>query len=195
MSPKLKTYLITGIIISGMVLGLYFYPKPSVFTESFEEGFGEWIADSDVPLDPNTGEDVFWEVTRTDSVSYSGSYSLNLSIDGRQDDGTVWIERRIAVNPNSNVQVKISFQLYSEFESEANDIAGVCAYLGTYDPEAEADFTRLGRANQVSGWKEYSHMTNLNTGPDGEIWVAVGITVLWETYMSYYIDDVEIIIS
>ncbi|MCP8305125.1 MAG: hypothetical protein H3Z50_06660 [archaeon] len=192
MNPKLKTYLITGMILAGIVLGLYFYPKPSMFTESFEKGFGGWMIDSDVPLDPNTGDDVFWDVSRTDSVSYSGSYSLNLSIDGRQDEGTVWIERWILVKPSSNVQVKISFQLFSEFESW-NDIAGVCAYVGTYDPEVEADFTPLGKANQVSDWKEYSYVKNLNTGSNDEIWVALGITVLWETHMSYNIDDIEIV--
>jgi len=53
----------------------------------------------------------------------------------------------------------------------------------------------LGQANQVSGWKEYDYMVSLNTGSSDRIWIAVGITVLWETQMSYNIDDVRIVIT
>ncbi|MCP8321594.1 MAG: hypothetical protein H3Z52_11750, partial [archaeon] len=116
----------------------------------------------------------------------------NFSIDGRQDDGTIWIERRIPVKPYSNIQVKVSFHLYSESENQVNIIAGVVVFVGTYDPEVEDNFQSLGQANQVSGWKEYNYIASLNTSSSDEVWVAVGITVLWETYMNYYIDSVTI---
>ena len=35
----------------------------------------------------------------------------------------------------------------------------------------------------------------LNTGSNGEVWVAVGITGLWETEMTYNLDDIKITIS
>lgn len=66
------------------------------------------------------------------------------------------------------------------------------AYIGTRNPEAEGDFTVLGPANEVAGWKKYSHTTSVQTNLNGDVWIAVGITVAWETHMTYYVDDVEI---
>jgi len=193
---KLKTYSIIGIVIALIMIGFYLYPKPFVINEGFESGFGEWRKDAHVPLDPNNpGYDIFWDISRTNSLAYSGSYSLNFSIDGRQDDGTIWIERRMPMKSYSSIQVRVSFHLYSEFENQANTIAYVVVFIGTNDPEIEDDFQLREPANQVSGWKEYSHRASLNTGSSDEIWIALGITVNWETYMSYNIDDVRIEIT
>ena len=173
----------------------YFYPKPSVYNESFEQDFGGWIADADVPLDPNNpGQYVAWNVPRVTSIAHSGQCSVELYVDGRQDDGTVWIEKKISVKSDSQIQAKVSFEFYSEQES-FNVIAGVCAYAGISDPEVEAAFSILGQANEVAGWKYYTHETTLQTGSSGEVWVAVGITVSWETEMTYNVDDVKVTIS
>ncbi len=184
------------IIVSVIIIGFYFYPKSFVINESFESGFDDWIKDAHVPLDPNNpGNEVFWDVSLTNSLACSGVYSLNLSIDGKQDDGTIWIENEIPVRPNSIIHIRISFQFYSKFESQANTIAGVVAYAGTYNPEVEDDFQFLEQANQVEGWKEYNYATQLNTGSSDLVWIALGITVRWETYMSYNIDDIRVGIS
>ena len=39
------------------------------------------------------------------------------------------------------------------------------------------------------------YMANLSTDSDDEAWVAVGISVCWETYMTYYVDDIRIEIA
>jgi hypothetical protein len=119
---------------------------------------------------------------------------VELYIDGRQDDGTVWIEKMLSAKRNSKIQVEISFDFYSESES-FNVIAAIVCFAGTSDPEAEADFTVLGQANDASGWKRYTYTAILKTGSSGEVWVAVGISVRWETQMTYNLDDLEITIS
>jgi len=196
MKPSFKIYSAIGIIITvSAVVGWYLYPKPLAYSESFEKGFGEWVADADVPSDPNNpGHQVAWNVSRVTSLVHSGQYSVELYIDGRQDDGTVWIERRISVERNSQIRVKISFQFYSEHES-FNAIAGVCAYAEISDPEVEGDFAILGQANEVAGWKTYTYTTTFNKSSSDKIWVALGITVLWETHMTYNIDDIKVAIS
>ncbi len=183
------------LIIVSVAAAWYFYSNPIVYSEGFEEGFGGWVANADVPADPNNpGYTVAWNVSRVASEVHSGQYSVELYIDGRQDDGTVWIERKMSVKNNSEVEVKVSFELYSEQES-FNVIAGVCAYAGISKAEAEANFTVIGNANDVAGWKRYTHTTTLHTDSSGEAWVAVGITVRWETEMTYNIDDIEVSIS
>lgn len=192
-----KICFVIGVaFVVTVPIAWYLYPKPIVKSESFETGFNNWVADAEVPMDPNNpGHHVAWNVSQVATRAYSDQYSVELFIDGRQDDGTVWIERETSVKNNSEIRVKIAFQLFSEQESSGNIIAGVCAYIGLSDPEEEADFTVIGHANEVAGWKAYSHTVTLNTGSNGEIWVAVGITVRWETEMTYNIDDVEIVIS
>jgi len=188
---------IYGVLAMIIVIGIFsaWYlnsARPQIIKEEFENGFGEWVADAEVPPDPNNpGHFVEWNITHVTNVAHSGRYSLELFIDGGQDDGTIWIERKIGVKRNSQIQVKVSFDFYSESES-FNTIAGVCAYAGIRNPEAEEDFTVLGPANEVAGWKNYIYTTALNTGSSEEVWIAVGITVRWETPMTYYIDDVEI---
>ncbi len=196
MKLRFKIYSVIGILIVVSVVAVwYFYPKPIMYNENFEQGFGGWIKDADVPLDPNNpGQYVAWNVSRVASRASSGEYSVEVYVDGRQDDGTVWIEKKTLVKGNSQIQVKVSFEFYSEQES-FNVVARVCAYAGNSDPEVEADFAVLGQANEVAGWKCYTHEKTVQTGSSGEVWVALGITVGWETEMTYNIDDVKVAIS
>ena len=196
MRSSLKWGVVIAILtIISVAAGWYFYPKPVTYNEGFEDDSGGWIGDADVPPDPNNpGSLVDWNVSRVTSPVKSGQYSVELYIDGRQDDGTVWIEKALSVRKNAQIQVKVSFDFYSESES-FNVIADVVGFAGTSNPEVEADFTVLGQANEVSGWKRYTHTATLNTGSSGEVWVAVGISVRWETEMTYNLDDVKVTIS
>ena len=139
----------------------------------------------------NPDQTVEWNITRTTSVVYSGQYAIRMFIDGKQDDGTIWLERRIAGSKNARVTVTVTFWLYSEEES-FNTVAAVVGYAGTRNPEEESDFEVLGNANQVAGWMQYNFETAVDTGAGGELWVALGISVRWETVMTYYVDSVEI---
>jgi hypothetical protein len=94
---------------------------------------------------------------------------------------------------NAQVQVNVSFDLYSESES-FNVIAALVGFAGTSNPEVEADFKVVGKANDVSGWKRYTYIATLETDSSGEVWVALGISVRWETEMTYNVDDVKVTI-
>jgi hypothetical protein len=191
---KLGISIVILTIISAAA-GWYFCPKPSSHTQGFETNFGGWTEDADVPQDPNNpGSYVDWNVSRVNSPAKSGQHSVELYIDGKQDDGTVWIEKALSAKRNAQIHVTVSFDLYSESES-FNVIAAVVGFAGTSNPEVEADFTVLGKANDVSGWKRYSYMATLETDSSGEFWVAIGISVRWETEMTYNLDDVEVTIN
>jgi len=198
MRLRFKYFPVIGALIIVVVLNLwYFYPKtnPALYDEDFEQDLGEWMKDADLPLDPNNpGHPVAWNISRVTSLSYSGQYSLELYIDGRQDDGTIWIEKQIQAKNNTQIHLRISFEFYSEQES-FNLIADVCAYAGIPNPTLEEDFVVLGPANEVAGWKRYTHQKTLDTDSSGEVWVALGITVRWETEMTYNIDDVKITVN
>lgn len=182
-----------ALIIIGAISVWILLTNSLKYSESFENDFGSWIADADVPEDPNNpGHPVEWHITRVSNISRSSLHSLKLFIDGRQDDGTIWIETRIELKKHS--RVKVSFWLYSEQQS-FNTLATVCAFIGTKNPEAETDFYVIGAANEIAGWKKYEYSAILNANLNKELWVAVGISVRWETYLTYYLDDVEIEVS
>jgi len=199
-----KTYSIALLIVIaiaiGAIIALQINLASQVITEDFEqnlgeENFGEWSANKQVPQDPNNpGHLVQWHIRRASNVSRSGAYSAELFIDGKQDDGTIWLERKISVKQNAQIRLSVSFWLYSEQES-FNTIAAVVAYAGIAKPAVEEDFAVVGSANEVAGWKNYVCEANVNTDSTAEAWVAVGISVRWETTMTYYIDDVKIEIA
>lgn len=191
MDRRFTILVLVGILSVSVVAAWYFMPKPVAYGDGFEADFGGWAKDAHVPEDPNNpGHPVAWDIRRVASRAYAGNRSLEFYIDGRADDGTIWIEKRLMVENASRVHVELAFQLYSEAES-FNLIAVVCAYAGTADPEVEEDFTVLGPANAVAGWKRYTHSTTLQADST-EIWVALGISVRWETEMTYNIDDVTV---
>jgi hypothetical protein len=168
-----------------------------VIIEDFEHGIsegnlGEWSINGDAPQDPNNPDHtVQWHIRRVSNISRSGVHSMELFIDGKQDDGTIWLERNISVKKDAQIRVSVSFWFYSEQES-FNTIAAVVAYAGIAKPQVEDDFAIVGLANEAAGWKNYAYTTNLTTDSNGEAWVAVGISVRWETSMTYYIDDIRI---
>lgn len=186
--------ILAVLVIIAIVLGVIgvwvFSSRFFEYFESFENGFGRWVVDADVPEDPNNpGQPVEWHISRTSDIAHSGQNSLEFFIDGRQDDGTIWIETKIEAVKRSHVRV--SFWLCSQQKS-FNALAAVCAYIGFKDPEAEADFYVIGAANEVVGWKRYEYSAVLDSSSGGELWVAIGISVRWEAYLTYYMDDVEV---
>jgi len=167
-------------------------PEQTTFFDDFENHFGNWTIGSQVPEDPNNpGHSVEWLVERSSNQSFSGKNSVLFWIDGRQDDGTIWITRKLTLEPNSEKSVNISFQLWSGEES-FNTLAAVVGYIDENKPQAETDFQVLGAANQVSGWKAYSLSNEIVTNNTGEVYVALGISVRWETELIYFADSVEI---
>jgi hypothetical protein len=170
---------------------------PKGITEDFEQNigegdFGELFINGHVPQDPNNPSHTMqWHIRRVSNISRSGVHSVELFIDGKQDEGTIWLERKITVKKKAQIRVSVSFWLHSEQES-FNTIAAVVAYAGIVKPNVEDDFVIVGFANEEVGWKNYAYTADLTTDSNGEAWVAVGISVRWETYMTYYIDDVRI---
>ena len=191
-----KVLVIMLVLLIGGIgyLQLVKAPSLNLVKDSFENYF-IWNTDSDLPLDPNNpGNYVNWEIKQSSEKAKTGSKSICLFIDGHQDDGTIWFEKEITVQKNAEIKVDLSFELYSPSES-FNTIAMVVGCIGLDNPEYEADFTVLGSANMVEGWKKYTLSETVTTDESGKICVGVGISVRWEAEMQYYIDDVEIYIS
>ncbi len=83
------------------------------FEQNKGEGYiGEWFMNGDTPQDPNNpGHAVQWHIRHVSNISRSGVHSVELSIDGKQDDGTIWLERKISAKEKAQIRVSVSFWL------------------------------------------------------------------------------------
>lgn len=181
---------------------------PVTFSDGFEAGFAGWERDADVPDDPNNpGSPVAWEIDRSTARAASGSASLRYFLDGRQDDGTIWVVRPVTVEPGRAYDVEMQATAWSASES-FNTLAYLVMYAGPTRPTAEGSFpepganstgagvTRTGGLrevlNQAEGWRDYAFTWETPELEAGSVSIAVGISAVWETEMTYFVDDVAV---
>jgi hypothetical protein len=193
----IKNRILLTFIFSLILTGIFWTLnqdapiEPISIQEGFEQGLGNWVRDNDLPMDPNNpGRRVNWSITVIEEPVKSGAASAAFFIDGSQDDGTIWLEREIQVAPNERVSIDLEFSFFSGSVS-FNTLAVVVASGGPINPEVEEDFTVIGPANRLEGWDQYQYNTITSTGEEGRIWIALGISVRWETHLIFFIDDIS----
>lgn len=153
--------------------------------EGLQSGFGGWTADADVPFDANIDLSRQWRIVGTRTEAYEGHGALQLYLDGRSDDGTIWVERSFPVDPNTTVNVDLSFAFGKTLDAATHPVYSI----GFSDPEVEEDFTWLTLGN---GWQVHHVLRSLATGSNTRLWVAVGLTVTWEIEVVHYLDRIAV---
>jgi hypothetical protein len=199
LTKKSMAVIVIAVIVVAAVSVYLLYPKPEVkdasFSDDFENGLDLWTTSGHVPDDPNNpGHSVEWNIELSTNQSVSPNHSALFTIDGLQDDGAIWIERKLTVEPNAVKNVNVTFELWSVSES-FNTMAVVIGYAGSENPSSEGDFEVIGPANQVEGWMTYSFSREVTADSNGDIYVALGISVVWETQITHFVDDVNVQIS
>lgn len=159
-------------------------PRRRLDNGSFEAGLRSWTVGTDLPTDPNTGGPVETDVRVTAERASSGEQSLELSIDGRQDDGTVWVQQPVDLGRGST----LALDVYSPQES-FNTITMVAAFAGPDRVLRENEFDTSQAVEDHGGWKTYEYPVD----GDGLGVVAVGISVVWETEVTRWVDDVRLV--
>lgn len=175
-----------GIILAG-ILG----NSKMLINESFENKVLDWQIGKDLPIDPNTHLPVYASVQTTNIRSRTGEFSLLLQIDGRQDDGTIWIAKNITLGGAKFGKIEMAFYVFSE-QASFNVKANVVAYVGPCPPLNESYFEVLGNADRKTGWTEFIVEKNIFFKNTDYAWIALGITVAWETILEYTIDDITV---
>jgi hypothetical protein len=164
-----------------------------VIEEGFEGELTGWTTGKDLPEDPNNpGNPVAAEAVPSTDRAYRGAQSLKLYIDGRQDDGTLWIARQVPVSTSDSTEVVLEFRFWSPFEGSFNNLAYVVGYIGEKMPAEEADFTRIAPVTEVGEWELISLRATLPPSATGQTWVAAGFSVVWETEQTYYLDELRV---
>ncbi|WP_247728600.1 hypothetical protein [Halovivax limisalsi] len=155
----------------------------------------EWTIDSDLPTQPGGSEPIEHHLThhtgQTASKWFGGCFEAGLS--GDADDGTIWIEQPVDVDPNTTYDVTLEFAGYNQ-EQSYNKIVSGNAYFGNDNPETEADILSRNNDNALAiegdlhsaddQWVYYDTTGEFTSDGSSTAWVALGMNIFWET--SYY---------
>jgi len=163
-------------------------PYKASFRESFEAGLVGWETGADVPEDGERPGPVDWSIEVSEAQASDGQLSARFFLDGKHDDGTIWLVRSFNVPGEMELMVTMSFDAWSQSES-FNTMGKVAAYAGPRGPNHEGDFDLSQALNQAAGWRQYSYGFNVRSGADRQLWVALGITAVWETQLTYHLDN------
>jgi hypothetical protein len=153
--------------------------------ESFEHaGRFAWHADFDVPKQFDYPGPKSFYVNHSNGEAYHGEHSMEMYLDGTADDGTIWVETAVPVEPNGHVDVQVDFEVFRYHQDIA--FQPVVA-ITLFDPEMERDFLVLEQPAQ-EGWTLHSYRTVVFTGPHDMVNIAVGLTCSWETPGTFFLD-------
>ena len=71
-----------------------------------------------MPEDPaRPGQPVAWAIEVSPGQAAKGRSSARFTIDGKQDDGTIWLMRPFGVAPEAMLRVQLAFEFWSASES------------------------------------------------------------------------------
>ncbi|MFN4218288.1 MAG: hypothetical protein ACK4HB_03295 [Candidatus Bipolaricaulia bacterium] len=184
---RVALILLLGVLSVGCDL---LTPPAVVVRQGFEVGWEGWQKGSDVPQDPQTNRPVAWAIELSTKQFKEGYGSARFFLDGRQDDGTIWLAKLLTVPKGRPLVVTPSFYLWSPEQSD-NVRAYVVAYAGALMPVEEAEFTYREPADKTKGWRRYQFTMPVSS-TEGELWVALGISVAWETLLEYFVDEIRV---
>ena len=152
---------------------------------------------------PETANEPIIEIVEDKDHVYHGNKSVRLNIDGRHDDGSVWLLASIPVtllgSPETIHSLEISGWVWSSVQSNFN-VWPIIAAIEENKPfsnetKQEEDFEKIGYTEEKAGWTEYTLKRRRFKLPDNEkslIHFAFGISVTWETQRTYWIDYLSI---
>ncbi len=158
--------------------------------ESFEYGgLQSWYTDFDVPKQHMYPGPKGFIITRSVAESYHGDHAMELFLDGTADDGTLWVERALPVEPNCLVEVTVGFEFFRYAPDDMGNFPPVAA-ISLLDPEVERDFDVIPGL-YPGGWTYHTFQKTLFTGPYDMLHIGVGYTVVWESQVTQLIDLVQ----
>lgn len=172
------------IFLLGAVLGgcAELTPPVIIMRQGFEVGWEGWQKGSDVP------QGVPWAIELSTAQFKEGYGSARFSLDG--PDGTIWLATVLTVPKGRPLMVNLSFYLWSSARS-ATPRAQIVAYAGALMPVEEAEFTYREPADKAKGWRRYQFTIPVPS-PEGELWVALGVSATQRASLEYFIDDVRV---
>ena len=163
---------------------------------SFESGLEGWTPKgTDLDHPP-----IDWSIEPSSDRAAAGASSLKFELWNNNDAGKIWIERPFPVEPNRSYRVTVQFSFGTADWGDANHftiITGVrTSPAFTRDHLTYQGLTGNGEGSNTGyKWLEKSYAFDLLSGPDGTLYIDIGVWGTWESYRAYYIDNVRVTIT
>ena len=176
--------LLTGCDASGI-------PSSGTLTFSFEEDMEGWVANgTDLDNPP-----VEWSIERSTDIASNGKTAVGLYLNNMNDAGKIWIERPFDGEPNRNYQVHVEYGFSSADWGDMNlwtIITGVVPESAKTELVFQGNTGNNAKPEDGFVWLRKSYDFDVKSGPDGKLYVMIGIWGTWETARTYYLDNVSI---
>jgi len=184
-------YLFILLLLMFVGCGEPIAPTPDNYLFSFERDMEDWIANgTDLDNPP-----VEWSIERSQDIASNGETAVRLYLNNMNDAGKIWIERPFDVEPDRAYQAHLEYDLAS---ADWGDVNLWTIITGVLPKSPELGLVYQGHtgnnAEPEDGfvWLQKSYNFSVNSGPEGKLYVMIGVWGTWETARTYYLDNVNI---
>lgn len=163
------------------------------FGFTFETGLVQWEPDGTDLEDPP----VEWSIEISDSIANEREQSVRLHLENFNDAGKIWMERAITLLPRSTYDVTLAFDFASADFGDVN-LWTLIAGATNENPEVADDLVFQSDTGNGAGsdqgfvWERKEFRFTVDTGSDGQVWLAIGVWGTSEFTRTYFVDDVAV---
>lgn len=165
--------------------------NPANYAFSFEKDMEGWIAAGTNLDDPL----VEWCIERSRDIATDGKTSIRLYLNNMNGAGKIWVERRFDVNPSCAYEVRVEYDLASADWGDVNlwtIITGVVPESPKKEPVFQENTGNNAPPEDGFAWLRKTYDFTMESGPDGKLFVMIGVWGTWETARTYYVDNIAV---
>ncbi|UCG33204.1 MAG: hypothetical protein JSU68_00955 [Phycisphaerales bacterium] len=182
-----KRWLCCAAVVAGMMTASAPTAMADTIFESFEGDLRPWRAEEYTPL--------LWYVLPTQDTAQEGSWAVDITADGRADDGTIWLVREIQL-PAGTWNIGLEFYTIG-YPAGTMGVWPTVAFIGPYEPQVETDFTQSEYGFNLgmivgSGWTPVNVSKTLDVSQPTVAYVAFGTNITFEVERTHYFDSATI---
>jgi hypothetical protein len=188
-------YIVITLLLLALA-GCNIPNMPESNNYSFEQGMEGWTASgTDLGSPPDQ-----WSIEPSQGFASKGTTSLKLYLDNANDAGKIWVMRSFEVKPQTHYQVEVTYKFASADYGKVN-LWTIITGVALEAPKTAAELAYQGDTGNGGGpddgwiWKRQTYDFEIRTGPEKELYVTIGIWGTWETSRTYYLDDVDVVIT
>jgi hypothetical protein len=166
-------------------------PTSGTYTFSFERDMEEWVANG-TDLDNPPAE---WSVERSEDIASDGKIAVRLYLNNLNDAGKIWIERQFDAEANCTYHVRLDYDFATADWGDVN----LWTIITSVSPQPpvpgllyQGDTGNSARSEDGFVWLHKSYDFDVESGPDGRVYIVIGVWGTWETARTYYLDNVSI---
>lgn len=168
-------------------------PTSYSYSFSFEREMEGWAANG-IDLD---NPPVDWSIERSQDIASDGKTSVRLYLNNVNDQGKIWIERLFNVKPDSTYLVHLEYDLASADWGDMN-LWTVITGMVQEPPNKKDELVYQGDTKNNAGpedgfvWLHKKYDFSAQSGPEGKLYLIIGIWGTWETARTYYVDNIKV---